>query len=462
MTLSIIMWSRHCLYMSSGGVPGTLSDVLTMFLRWLLLCFTLYLISQASETNSTNFLTDFMGSFHGPNAVNITNFLSTFQMPACMKQCLPEIDGLLRALSKSNDTKDMAAICSELQASTHCASSAGCSKVFVEAAASAFQFVCLENVQAISEYMECVKKNAMDVQPECEAQCEVQARMIDDAQNNKFKSIFEVPRLCNSTRCLLDCFKNKIDSKCRIGGKSLLDSLLSAMMRGEDHGFENALDWIMPDRCREKPRPLNSTVPLSVGQISSQASKIKKATGENNKKPIEVGQDLTKNAGAPISNSNVDKASFGDGRIDPLMVRLPPAPRTSKNIATPVEAALIIDGEIRTLRYQLFDWQGNPVASPDFETLAKIMTLQLLPFKFPRGRPSETVVLPSEEDEKAAEKRVEERIASEAKDEKTDEDWRFENGPEIASNDGVGVVIGLAVFAATVFYWVWETTRDPS
>lgn len=61
-----------------------------------------------------------------------------------------------------------------------------------------------------------------------------------------------VPYRSSSTRCLLTCFKKKIDTKCRIGEKNLLDSLLSAVMRGEDHAFDSALDWIMPDSCKLK------------------------------------------------------------------------------------------------------------------------------------------------------------------------------------------------------------------
>ncbi|PIO64570.1 hypothetical protein TELCIR_13798, partial [Teladorsagia circumcincta] len=163
-----------------------------------------------------------------------------------------------------------------------------------------------------------------------------------------------------------------------------------------------------------------------------------------------------------VSNSNNNPEKVRYGKSDPVTVRLPPAPKTPKDIATPMEAALIIDGEIRTLRYQLLDWQGHPVAPPDFENLAKIMTLQLLPFKFPPGRSRETVLLPSEEDEKAAERRVEERIANDDKDEKeeAENDWQLEDGPEITTNDGIGVAIGLIVFAATVFYWAYEATRD--
>ncbi|KAK6015209.1 hypothetical protein OSTOST_19369 [Ostertagia ostertagi] len=225
-------------------------------------------------------------------------------------------------------------------------------------------------------------------------------------------------------------------------------------MRGEDRGFEKALDWILPEGCRQKPRPSNSSGPLSVGKTPSRASTTITTVPERSvQQTTEPSQDPTKVNRVPNSNNNPEKARYG--KSDPVTVRLPPAPKTPKNIAEPVEAALIIDGEIRTLRYQLLDWQGNPVAPPDFENLARIMTLQLLPFKFPIGRPQETVVLPSEEDEKAAERRVEERITRDDKEEKEkfDEDWQIEDGPEITTNDGIGVAIGLIVFAATVFYW---------
>ncbi|VDO83153.1 unnamed protein product [Heligmosomoides polygyrus] len=153
----------------------------------ILLCvFPVILAPAISSDSSTNFLTKLVGSFRGPNGINITQFLSTFQMPACMKQCLPELDGLLMAMSKSNDTRDLS--------STHCASNAGCSKVFVEAAASAFQFICLDNIHSLSESVACVKDTALDIQPECEAHCSVQSRIVEDASNNKIEAVFEVPQ----------------------------------------------------------------------------------------------------------------------------------------------------------------------------------------------------------------------------------------------------------------------------
>ncbi|PIO62695.1 hypothetical protein TELCIR_15734 [Teladorsagia circumcincta] len=83
-----------------------------MILKSILLLSILFLrTNEITINDSTNFLTSLMGSFRGPNAINITQFLSSFQMPACMKQCLPEIDGLLSAMSKNNDTKDMTNIC---------------------------------------------------------------------------------------------------------------------------------------------------------------------------------------------------------------------------------------------------------------------------------------------------------------------------------------------------------------
>ncbi|KAK6042674.1 hypothetical protein COOONC_19821 [Cooperia oncophora] len=91
----------------------------------------------------------------------------------------------------------------------------------MDAAASAFQFICMDRLSRIPESMECVKANALDVQPECEAQCEVQSRMIDDASSNKLDT-------------------NKIDSKCRIGEKSLLDSLLSPVCVIDSVDLESA------------------------------------------------------------------------------------------------------------------------------------------------------------------------------------------------------------------------------
>ncbi|WKY10881.1 hypothetical protein Q1695_002883 [Nippostrongylus brasiliensis] len=396
-----------------------------------------------------------MGSFRGPNAINITQFLSTFQMPACMKQCLPELDGLLTLLAKNDTNSDLAAICSELQSSTHCASSAGCSKVFVEATASAFKFVCLDNVQAISESLVCVKETALDIQPECEAHCSVQARLIEDASENNLDAVLDVPRLCNSTRCLLSCFKNKVDSKCRIGEKNLLESLLSAVMRGEYHGFDDALDWIMPESCRAKATPLtnsSTTSPMSVGKPARRPNADKGKVSAN--KP-NASQNPTKDNRVPIDKSK----SAGDGK--PMTVRLPPATKDSKNAAKAVETALIIDGEIRTLRYQLFDWQGNPVVSPDFETLAKIMTHQLLPFQFPPARPRESVVLPPAEEKKADEKKLNKKKSGKEEKEKRERaDDQLEVAENDVKNDGAGIVVGLTVFIATVFYWAWETARS--
>ncbi|WKY10882.1 hypothetical protein Q1695_002883 [Nippostrongylus brasiliensis] len=367
-----------------------------------------------------------MGSFRGPNAINITQFLSTFQMPACMKQCLPELDGLLTLLAKNDTNSDLAAICSELQSSTHCASSAGCSKVFVEATASAFKFVCLDNVQAISESLVCVKETALDIQPECEAHCSVQARLIEDASENNLDAVLDVPRLCNSTRCLLSCFKNKVDSKCRIGEKNLLESLLSAVMRGEYHGFDDALDWIMPESCRAKATPLtnsSTTSPMSVGKPARRPNADKGKVSAN--KP-NASQNPTKDNRVPIDKSK----SAGDGK--PMTVRLPPATKDSKNAAKAVETALIIDGEH-----------------------------QLLPFQFPPARPRESVVLPPAEEKKADEKKLNKKKSGKEEKEKRERaDDQLEVAENDVKNDGAGIVVGLTVFIATVFYWAWETARS--
>ncbi|KAL6741851.1 hypothetical protein Aduo_015066 [Ancylostoma duodenale] len=401
--------------------------------------------SATMEPVNVNFLTNLIGSFRGPNKINVTQFLSTFSLPACMKQCLPEIDGLLVALSKSNDTQDMAEICSELQSSTSCASSVGCSKIFTDAAASAFQFVCLDNIQSISETMDCVKETALDIQPECEAHCEVQAKVIEDASNNNMEAIFDVPRVCNSTRCLLTCFKEKIDKKCQIGHQNLLDTLLNAVTRGGSSGLDEALGWVMPDYCKStnSTKKANSTSldkPLSVGKVSSSATK-----------PKAVGKPKAEAKPEPTTKT-------------PTAIK--PAEKAGATAAT--ETTLLVDGEIRTLRYQLLDWQGNPVPSPDFETLTRLMTQQFLPGSFLPDHPRGTVIFlrsgKGDEDEKKNTTAAEDEQGLDVVNEE-EPDWRSEDGPEIFTDDGqtkegVGLAIGLVVFVATAMYWMWELARD--
>ncbi|KAK6755760.1 hypothetical protein RB195_014259 [Necator americanus] len=403
------------------------------------------------ESLNTNFLSNLIASFRGPNTINITQFLTTLQLPECMKQCIPEIDGLLMAISNSNDTRDITEICSELQSSTNCASSVGCSKIFAEAAASAFQFVCLDNIQSISETVECVKNAALDIQPECEAHCEVQAKMIEDASNNNMEAIFDMPRVCNSTRCLLTCYKEKIDKKCQMGEQNLLDTLLRTVTHGEGKGVEEALGWVMPDYCKGNNsfKAINSGSsgrPLSVGKAAS-------STKQKQSKSSPKTKSGSKREQAPEKSFSMSGASG------------------KKAAAGFTERTLVIDGEIRTLRYQLIDSQGHQVPSPDFDTLAKIMTQQFSTFSFPSNRPMETVILPAMRSGNDAEEQQKNSTESE-NEESLDligeaiHDWRSEDRSETSSDvvdvtkEGVGLTIGLVVFVATVIYWMWETARD--
>ncbi|EYC21566.1 hypothetical protein Y032_0019g3901 [Ancylostoma ceylanicum] len=412
-------------------------------LLFLSLLLTAYAKSSTVDQLNVNFLSNLIESFRGPNKINVTQFLSTFSLPACMKQCLPEIDGLLVALSKSNDTQDMAEICSELQSSTSCASSVGCSKIFTDAAASAFQFVCLDNIQSIAETMECVKEAALDIQPECEAHCEVQAKMIEDASNNNMEAIFEVPRVCNSTRCLLTCFKEKIDKKCQLGQQNLLDTLLNTVTRGGSSGLDEALGWVMPDYCKgnNSTKISNSTSsdkPLSVGKVSSGA-----------KKPKTVGKTKT------------------EVKAEPTTVKTPTAVKSpgKADAVGATETTLLVNGEIRTLRYQLLDWQGNPVPSPDSETLTRLMTQQFLPGILPPDHPKGTVIfLRAGGDREKNTTAPEDDQGLDVINEE-EPDWRSEDGPEVFTDDGqtkegVGLAIGLVVFVATAMYWMWELARD--
>ncbi|VDM66977.1 unnamed protein product [Strongylus vulgaris] len=107
--------------------------------------------------------------------------------------------------------------------------------------------------------------------------------MLDDASKNKLDTLFDAPRACNSTRCLLTCFKEKIEKKCNKGHQNLLDALINTILRehGKGKGFEDALTYIMPDYCNknftkvksEQKREPSSSRPLSVGKVNKNVGK---------------------------------------------------------------------------------------------------------------------------------------------------------------------------------------------
>ncbi|RCN35368.1 hypothetical protein ANCCAN_18771, partial [Ancylostoma caninum] len=98
------------------------------------------------------------------------------------------------------------------------------------------------------------------------------------------------------------------------------------------------------------------------------------------------------------------------------------------------KTTLLVDGEIRTLRYQLLDWQGNPVPSPDFETLTRLMTQQFSPGTIPLDHPRGTVIFlrsgKGDEDEQRNTTALEEDQGLDMANEEPD--WRSEDGPEIS------------------------------
>lgn len=345
-----------------------------------------------------------------------------------MRECVPEFDGLLMALSR-NDSRDFVEICSELQSSTYCASSSGCSKIFTDAATSAFQFVCLDNIQVISESITCVKNTAADIQPECEAHCAVESPNLDESpSDNNLETTFRVSHACNSTRCLLTCFKTRIGNKCRLGHKNLLDSLLSTVMHGENPG-EDVLDWILPDTCQPKVVRHNVNV--------------------NDEK-----YDTTKRTSI---------------EFQPL-VDLPLKDTLEENAGL-LEAVLVADGQIRILRYQMFDWQGNPVHPPDLLTLSRILMVQPLFLTFSSDYSGETVILQSKEDNNENKERQRGSLLEEqekegnfanrrskknesknkAKQRSFNDETEAIRKKSNVANEAIGIFVRLAVLTTTIF-----------
>ncbi|CAJ0589770.1 unnamed protein product [Cylicocyclus nassatus] len=297
--------------------------------------------------------------------------------------------------------------------------------------------------------MECMKKTAGDIQPECEARCEVQAKMLDDASKNKIDTLFSGPRACNSTRCLLTCFKESIDKRCQTGQTRMLDTLVKEVMRdyGEGKGWEDAINYIMPESCKEKAYENKQPVQIE-DSPSDLPNSVKKVNKSERKKKNFVKSKADQNAG----KESLEK----------------PSKKVAEDNVVK-ETTVIVDGEIRTLRYELFDWLGHPVQSPDFETLARIITQKLLPSSEKTEHPKSISVRkhPSKYGIYFQQNKISgnSRVEDLPKNGKSPE-WLPEERPEIifreveTVKEGVSVTIGLAIFVATVLYWLWETARD--
>ncbi|KAJ1352517.1 hypothetical protein KIN20_008866 [Parelaphostrongylus tenuis] len=411
---------------------------ITLFLYSCLLLTASDAVSNKA-TSTTNLLTDIISSlFRGPDAINVTRFLSTFQLPTCMRECMPEIDGLAMALSKSNDSSDFVEICSELQSSAYCASSSGCSTILADAATSAFQFVCLDNIQAISESIKCVKNTVLEVQPECEAHCAADSANFENSSSkNDLETFFQTSKLCDSTRCLLRCFKIKIGDKCRLGQRNVLDSLLSVVLQDNDD-TDKVLDLILPETCRPK------NVPKRISSLPS-------------KSPISVGQVIRR----PTSDNKLDGIETADSETRLLTDLLP---KTSVDeSAGSLEGVLLVDGQIRTLRYQLFDWQGNPVPSPNMEALSTILRSQPILLNISPERSGEAAFPPLEERErKFRELQIKNALEGQKGGEmrhSTDESEAIRVKSTVA-NETVCISVRFAVFTTTLLLWITKVVQD--
>ncbi|CAI4223447.1 unnamed protein product [Auanema sp. JU1783] len=355
--------------------------------------------NSVQQVSTTNFLSEIMASFKGP--MNMTKLMSTFQMPSCFESCIPHMEGMFKVMKKG--TRDPIAVngmCQELQESAKCAVNAGCSTVFVETAAKLFQFVCLENIESVGDSLECVKNAAEDLQPECENHCKLQARLIDQASSaNQIDNVFDVKNMCNSTICLMHCVKDRLGEKC-VGQTNLVDTLISSVMRGENGGFEEMLDWVVPQACKDENFIVNLPQDTSKSGLGSVTS------GNADQIPHNVGT---------VDSNHIDGVSMNN--------EIRTIPHEDVMTTEPIEAALLIDGELRTLQCSMYDWQRNPVPTPDFESLAKIMTAHVLPYKLAHSKDPK-VKIPSDNDELNAETRVEE------KEKEAEEDAEKKNSAE--------------------------------
>lgn len=330
---------------------------------------TFFIISTQSNTlhdvanDSANIVTKILGSFQGTGSMNLTRFFSTFDMPSCLRRCMPAVDNVGMLLDAAKNPDAMKAMCQNLTESTKCATATGCDATLVGALSNAFQFVCMDNLDKVSGQIACIQEHSGDIQQDCEAECAVQADVIEKAAKNSADQLFNMENLCNSTTCMANCYQDKLPKYCDIGEDNVIDTIFSNFESLEQPGLFSYLKkeksnqtgiaklfgMMMPEGCSsEKMKikiPKKLVVPDKPKSVGSPAALQKKL-------PIQK-ESLTKSA------NNSSEESYTN-----LMAK-------SGNMSS---AALLYNGKVHTLQCQFLDSRGNPQKTPDFETLSSILS----------------------------------------------------------------------------------------
>ncbi|CAI9648310.1 Chondroitin proteoglycan 4 domain-containing protein [Caenorhabditis elegans] len=301
--------------------------------------------------------------FSGTSSMNLTKLFTSFDMPSCLRRCMPALDNIGALFDAAKNPETMKAMCRDMTEASKCATAAGCDKIFIGAISNAFQFVCMDNLEKVSSQIACIQENAGDLQQECESECAVQADVLDNAVKNTANQLFNMEKICNSTTCIANCYQDNIHKFCDIGEDNLLDTIFSQFEALQEQpgilgyvkkvennnktGISKLFGLMLPDGCNDKkmqfkiPKKISLDKPKSVGSPSNAHNEI--PSQKNSPKSAVKNETDTEDA---------------------LMAK-------SGNLST---AAVMFKNKVHTLQCQFLDSHGNPQNTPDFETLSKILS----------------------------------------------------------------------------------------
>ncbi|CAB3406223.1 unnamed protein product [Caenorhabditis bovis] len=303
--------------------------------------------SQLTNINeeSMDFLTSMLEAFQGKNRVNLTQFMYSFEMPACVRRCMPDVGNLDVVFRTKESEQAMKNICANMKNSTRCAKISGCSHMFTDVMTNAFKFICIENIDKMSEQLECIQMATDDLHQDCENECAVQASFINKASHNKPKEILSMENMCNSTTCLARCYHDNLSERCSMG-ENFLDSILSTVsLNGERYDFDKILNIVMPADCKDHTFKLKIPEKISI-DVS---------------KPKSVGKPRD----GKLLDSLIDDDEEASGLVEENL--------NSINEQNSLNTTLLVNGKLQFLQCHLTDTDGNSIEMEDFEELAKLL-----------------------------------------------------------------------------------------
>lgn len=179
---------------------------------------------------------------------NSTNLFASFRLPPCVQECVDDLANSAKSLDFDSEwsLEKTKLLCGQFGLMKSCLNKKPmCNSIIVEIGMHTLEYLCTED-ETIGGILPCIRRESLKIHGTCERACKLGATLMDaaslntknpdslnflDEHGNKVLSVPDLHVLCNTSTCFLSCMKTGVDEKCPHGGTTLIDNILSILMK---------------------------------------------------------------------------------------------------------------------------------------------------------------------------------------------------------------------------------------